>query len=96
MSSLDSYTLQYEDLTQITRKGGKDMKMSNNTKPEVVKTSKKYAKTRGEHYKDIVIAILVTSIFAFVGGMQFAKANQAKIDAAVKAVQPVAQAEAKK
>ena len=36
-------------------------KTTNNVEP---KSSKKYAKTRGEHYKDIVIAILVTSIIA--------------------------------
>ena len=58
------------------------------------KTSKKYAKTRGEHYKDIVIAILITSIIAFIGGMQVAKANQEAIDRAVSAVQPKVEAEA--
>lgn len=89
--------MQYE-LTPIkqltfTRKGGKGVKMSKTTKTEAPKASKKYAKTRGEHYKDIVIAILVTGIIAFVSGVVFANGNNAKIDAAVKAVQPVAQAE---
>ena len=71
-------------------------KMPKSTNNEAPKASKKYAKTRGEHYKDIVIAILVTGIIAFIGGAMFANSNQAKIDAAVSAVQPVANAEAKK
>lgn len=58
--------------------------MPNNNKTEVAKTSKKYAKTRGEHYKDIVIAILVAGIVAFMGGMHFS--NQQHADT-VKAVQ---------
>lgn len=79
-------------------KDDKPMSKTNNniTAPEPVKATKKYAKTRGEHFKDIVIAILITSIIAFVGGMQFAKGNQAEIDRAVKAAQPTAQAESVK
>lgn len=97
MSSLESYALHFEDLPPKTRKGGKDIKpMSKSTNQASDKPAKKYAKTRGEHYKDIVIAILVTGIIAFIGGVVFANGNNAKIDAAVKAVQPVAQAEAKK
>lgn len=82
----------YELPTTKTRKGGKGQKMPKTTASEP-KSSKKYAKTRGEHFKDIVIAILITSIIAFVGGMQFAEGNQAEIDRAVKAAQPTVQAE---
>lgn len=63
------------------------------TKTEV-KTSKKYAKTRGEHYKDIVIAILVASIIAFIGGMHFSNQQNGKIANAVKAVTPTVSAQA--
>lgn len=99
MSSLDSFALQYEDLNPKTRKGGKDIKpMSKTTQTEAPKASKKYAKTRGEHYKDIVIAILVTGIIAFIAGAVFANNNNAQITKAVQAVTPsvAAQAETSK
>jgi hypothetical protein len=80
----------------ITRKGGKDSKMSKTTQTEVAKTSKKYAKTRGEHYKDIVITILVTAIIAFICGAVFQSKQQNAINTAVKAVTPSAHAEALK
>lgn len=51
--------------------GGKGQKMPKLTSTEP-KSSKKYAKTRGEHYKDIVIAILVTAVVAFVAGSVYA------------------------
>lgn len=93
MSALDSYKLEYEHMPfRFTRKGGKDSKMSKNTKA-VEAPAKTYNKSRGEHFKDIVIAVLVASIIAFVGGMTFAKNNQAEIDRAVSAVQPTAQAQ---
>lgn len=98
-SALDSFKLEYEQMPfRLTRySGGKDSKMSKQKTTNEV-APKVYAKTRGEHFKDIVIAILVASIIAFIGGMQFAKGNQAEIDRAVSAVQPTAQvsAEAKK
>lgn len=59
------------------------------TTNEAPKASKKYAKTRGEHYKDIVIAVLVTSIIAFVGGVVFANKQQAEVNSAVSAAQSV-------
>ena len=71
-STLADYKLNFEDLPQKTRKGGKDSKMSKTTVTEAPKASRKYAKTRGEHYKDIVIAILVTAVVAFVAGSVYA------------------------
>lgn len=72
-------------------------KTNNNiSAPEPVKPVKKYAKTRGEHFKDLVIVALITSIIAFIGGMQFSKNNQAQIDRAVRAAQSTAQAESVK
>jgi Mn2+/Fe2+ NRAMP family transporter len=59
------------------------------TTNEQPKAVKKYAKTRGEHYKDIVIAILVTSIIAFVGGVVFANKQEAEVKSAVSAAQAV-------
>ena len=75
----------------ITRKGGKDMKMSKQAKVTEA-PAKVYNKTRGEHFKDLVITALVIGIIAFIGGMQFAKGNQAEINRAVQAVQPNTQA----
>lgn len=68
--------------------------MPNNNKPTEAKPAKRYQKTRGEHFKDLVIVALVVAIIAFIGGMQFAKSNQAQIDKAVSAVQPTATAQA--
>lgn len=82
------------ELTPInTRKGGKvKMTKSTNTS-EAPKVSKKYAKTRGEHYKDIVIAVLVTAIIAFGLGVKVQADRNAQIASAVKsAVTPTATA----
>lgn len=97
-SVLDSYPLHYEDINPITRKGGKDSKMSKAKQTVEAPVAKSYNKTRGEHFKDLVIVALVVGIIAFVGGMQFAKGNQAQIDKAVNAVTQTEQvsAEAKK
>lgn len=68
-------------------KGGKDItKMSNktNTSEPVKAPKQKYSKTRGEHFKDIVIAVLVSGIIAFVCGMTFQTKQQDAITTAVK------------
>lgn len=52
--------------------------------PEVKAPKAKYSKTRGEHFKDIVIAVLITGIIAFVGGMVFQGKQQQAIETAVK------------
>lgn len=99
-NTLAEYPLKFEDIPQKqhkiskARKGGKDSKMSKTTKElPVAKFRKSYSKTRGEHFKDIVITILVTAIVAFVAGSMFADKQQARIDQAVKAVTPTASAE---
>lgn len=94
-----SYGTAYIDIPQITKtakRGGKGNKMPKTTQTEAVKASKKYAKTRGEHYKDIVITILVTAIIAFICGAVFQSKQQNAINTAVKAVTPSAHAEASK
>jgi uncharacterized protein HemX len=70
------------------------MPNNNNKSTAEAKPARKYSKTRGEHFKDLVIVALVVAIIAFIGGMQFAKSNQAQIDKAVSAVQPTATAQA--
>ncbi len=72
-------------------KGGKVTKM---TKSTVKEAPAEYAKTRGEHNKDIVIALLVAGIIAFVGGMTFQSKQQSAIDTAVKAITPSVSAQA--
>lgn len=95
MSTLDSYALTFEDLPRNTRKGGKDIvkTMSKTTATPEVKTGKKYAKTRGEHYKDIVITALIVAIIAFVAGMAFQNKQQDAINQAMKSVAPSAVAQ---
>ena len=95
-----SYNTQYIDiplLTKTAKSGGKGQKMPNKTTntPEV-KTGKKYAKTRGEHFKDIVIAILITGIIAFIGGAVFQSKQQNAITTAVKALTPSVSAQESK
>lgn len=89
-----SYETPYFATPIITRKGGKVIKqMTKSTQTEAPKASKKYAKTRGEHYKDIVIAILVTAIVAFGLGVKIQADRNAEVAQAVKnAVAPTAEA----
>lgn len=100
--ALANYKLEFEDrplkITPFARMGGKDSKMSkNSTTPEAPKAPKaKYSKTRGEHIKDVVIAMLVTGIIAFIGGVSHQSNQQQAIETAVKGAQTVAQPEAKK
>lgn len=101
-----SYGSPYIDIPELVkpeRVGRISEKMSkNNTTPtaEAPKaTSKKYAKTRGEHFKDMLIVALIVGIIAFVGGMHFANQQNSRVANAVKsAVAPTvsAQAPAKK
>lgn len=100
MSALDSHKLYYEDLKPrklITRKGGKDSKMSSkSTKVNEVKAPREYNKTRGEHFKDIVIAVLIVGVIAFIAGVQYAGSQNAKLTSAVKAAQVTAQTQTAK
>lgn len=72
---------------------GKVKHMTKQSTTNEPKSSKKYAKTRGEHYKDIVIAVLVTSIVAFGLGVKVQANRNAEIAKAVsQAITPTAQA----
>ena len=88
--SLDGHKLHYEDMPakkykiSKTQKGGKASKMTK---------EKQYNKTRGEHYKDIVITILVTAIVAFIAGVQYQSAQHEAVKSAVDAVAPSVKAE---
>ncbi len=90
-STLAGYKLEYEDLPLKTRKSGKDSKMSKSNQVSESKGSKKYNKTRGEHFKDIVIAVLVTAVVAFVAGSVYANGQHTATAQAVQ--QATAQAE---
>ena len=94
---MDTYKMHFEDLPTKNRKavGRPKVKTMAKTTNEAQKPSKKYAKSRAEHYKDIAIAVLITGIVAFIAGAQFASSHQAEIDRAVQAVTPTAQAEGK-
>lgn len=101
MNTLDAYALEYEDqpFRKPVRVGRTFTKMSksNQPTPEAQKAPKaKYNKTRGEHIKDVVIAMLVTGIIAFIGGVSHQSNQQRAIDTAVKGAQTVVQPEAKK
>lgn len=63
--------------------------MSNNNKTEAPKASKKYAKTRGEHLKDMVIVALLAGLIAFIGGMHFSNSQHAEVQHAVTAATTV-------
>lgn len=98
-STLEAYPLEFEDIPQTTynkivktRKGGKDSKMSKEVKQEA-KQVKKYMKTRGEHFKDLIITALIVAILAFVAGMAFQNRQQDAINTAMKSVTPSAGAQ---
>ncbi len=77
----------------LTRKGGKVSKMTKQPIVIEAKPVKRYSKTRGEHLKDIVIAVLVSAVIAFVAGSYFANKRNSEMQSAVKAAStPVAQA----
>lgn len=63
--------------------------MPNTNKTEAPKASRKYNKTRGEHAKDVVIAVLITAVIAFVGGMHFSNKQHAEVTQAVTAATAV-------
>lgn len=92
MNSLAEYPLQFEDmpLRKPQRVGRTFTKMSNKSTatPEAKAQKAKYAKTRGEHFKDMLITALVVGIIAFIGGMTFQNSQQGAINTAVKAVTP--------
>lgn len=66
--------------------------MPNNNKTTEPKAVKRYSKTRGEHFKDLVIVALVVAIGAFIGGMAFANNQQTEVKNAVSASQVAAPA----
>lgn len=70
--------------------GGKDSQMSKSTiTAEPNKPAKQYRKSRGEHAKDIMIAVLITAVIAFIGGMHFSNNQHAETERAVTAATAV-------
>lgn len=100
MNSLDGYVLEFEDMPRKPIWAGRistKMSQPKNNQVEAVKASKpKYSKTRGEHFKDLVITALVIGIIAFIGGVTFQAKQQDAINTAVKGAQTVAPVEVKK
>ena len=89
MSALEDYPLSYEDVPfRLTRfkPGGKDSKMSKSNKTNEA-PAKVYSKTRGEHFKDMVIVALVVGIIAFGLGFKFNADRNTEMQSAVKAAQ---------
>ncbi len=78
MSKLSKRKMHYEDLPfKPYKHGGKAKKMADK------KVKSVEAKTRGEHVKDIIIAVLVTGIIAFIAGTQYANAQNDRMNEAV-------------
>lgn len=98
MESLDAYALEFEDMPlKLSKTAGRiSVKKMSKESPTPAPVKAKYAKTKGEHNKDLIIAVLVAGIIAFVGGMTFQARQQDAINTAVKGVQTVAPAEVKK
>lgn len=99
-TTLEAYPLEFEDIPQKrynktvkTRKGGKDSKMSAKENKQEVKQAKKYMKTRGEHFKDMVIVALVVGVIAFGLGMKFQADRNTEVQNAVKQAVSSASAE---
>jgi hypothetical protein len=91
MSELDT-PLNYEELPEqkrtIIKRGGHKMpKTTNNQEVKQAKTRKVYEKTRGEHIKDVIIAVLITGVMAFVLGARYANNQNAQLTSAVQAAQ---------
>ena len=91
---LDGYTLKYEDMPKkkynLIKK--ETRKMSKKQEVPTAKVKKSYSKTRAEHYKDIVIAVLVTGIIAFMLGANMQSKQQTALIDAVQALTPTASA----
>lgn len=87
MSSLADYPLEYEDMPFIKpliNRVGKGSKMS---KSNQTSEPKAYNKTKGEHFKDMVIVALVVGIIAFGLGFKFNADRNSEMQSAVKAAQ---------
>lgn len=86
MSSLSDYPLEFIDDMPFHKpvRVGRTFKKMSKEPTTVAPVKAKYAKTKGEHRKDLVIAILVAGIIAFVGGITFQSKQQDAINTAVK------------
>lgn len=86
--------MQYELTAIKPLRVGKDIKPMSQPKStnKAEAPAKSYNKTRGEHFKDLIIVALVVAIAAFIGGMQFSNKQQAEVRNAVSAAQVAAPA----
>jgi len=61
--------------------------MPKNTEVKQAKIRRVYEKTRGEHIKDIIIAVLITGVIVFVLGVRYANNQNVQLTNAVQAAQ---------
>lgn len=80
-----SYKTAYIDIPQLIRKDRKVKTMPKTE--EVQKPSKKYAKSRTEHYKDVIIAVLLTAIASFIAGTVYADNRNKVINATINRIE---------
>lgn len=101
MNSLAEYPLEFEDmpLRKNPIRVGRTLTKMSKPKSTQEAPAKVYSKTRGEHFKDMVIVALVVGIVAFGLGYKFNADRNAEMQSAVKNAQTAtvaAPAEAKK
>lgn len=92
VSALDKLALNFEELPEQKRKiikiGGLKMpKTTNNQEVKQAKIRRVYEKTRGEHIKDVIIAVLITGVIVFVLGVRYANNQNVQLTSAVQAAQ---------
>lgn len=87
-SALEAYTLEFEDVPfRKPYRVGRTFKKMSNKSNAVEVLAKIYNKTKGEHFKDMVIVALVVGIVAFGLGFKFNSDRNAEMQSAVKAAQ---------
>lgn len=100
--SLNNYPLEYEEEAKkrplARRKTKPKKKVTSPLVRKVIEMAKqakasKYAPTRLEVAKTVTIAVLVTSVVAFVAGMQFQQGQEAEVRGAIEAATKTVQAE---
>lgn len=80
--------MEYE-MTPVTKpyRVGRTFTKMSKQKSTTTEAPKVYSKTRGEHFKDMVIVALVVGIVAFGLGFKFNADRNAEMQSAVKAAQ---------
>ena len=88
MSVLDRFNLHYEDI-KPKKKILNNLIIKRWRKMSSKEVKKVYSKTRGEHIKDIIIAVLITGVITFVLGVRYANNQAATTETAIQAATAV-------